>query len=82
MTAMEMSNPETWPLRSILPLTHKRDKDGQLPKLGCLVNGEGPVVFKGNMYDIVDAVREKCLEILSTQTYSNFKDLQKDWQID
>jgi hypothetical protein len=48
--AAVLSDPLTWPLRPLLPLS--RDVEGNWPELGFLVAAGGPVVYRGSIYDI------------------------------
>jgi hypothetical protein len=48
-SAVALSDPSTWPLRPLLPLS--RNVDADWPELGFLVAG-GPVVYRGSIYDI------------------------------
>jgi hypothetical protein len=45
-----LSDPSTWPLRPLLPLS--KNVEGDWPELGFLVASGGPVVYRGSIYDI------------------------------
>ena len=49
-SAVVLSNPSTWPLRPLLPLS--RSGADAWPELGFLVASGGPVVYRGSIYDI------------------------------
>ncbi len=80
-----MMNPSRWPFRGFLCLTHGRECECGLPKLGCLPDGRllgqidvQPVVILANVGDIT---RENFAS-WPRQQYESFDALLADWQID
>jgi len=80
-----MMNPSRWPFRGLLCLTHRREYECGLPKLGCLPDGRllgqidvQPVVILANVADIT---REN-IASWPRQQYDSFDALLADWQID
>ena len=77
-SAVVLSDPSTWPLRPLLPLS--RNAEGDWPELGFLVATGGPVVYRGSIYDIPPGLD---LSGFKSTEYETFDAVFADgWRVD
>jgi hypothetical protein len=77
--ALTLSDPATWPLRPLLPLS-RGEGDAWDKELGFLVAAGGPVVYRGSIFDIPSGLS---LSGFRSTEYETFDAILADgWKVD
>ena len=72
-----------WPGGELLPVKFSQDpkKALEMPRLGLLVKGKGPVVIFSNLYDVIQD--PSLVSTANSKTYLSFEALLEDgWKVD